>query len=431
MIWKKQLSLIPLATLFIYSVVQMGALYNSGAVHNNDFKHLWLGSRILAEGGDPYDVDTMMMAARQSGFDGVNPYVYLPATGFMMWPVCSLSFETAWRVWFWGNFILAWLCVAFGSHFLKLERRQVAQIAASSFLVFALPFHRQMTAGQMNVIMLAGLILALGLLIRCRELSAGGVIGALAAFKIAPLFLIVALAGMKRTRAALSATVAFGVISFAALSMDEGVEAFKSSIPVISQMGYGRSTWSGFGMDYYRDPFNQSLNSLFHHLFTADGRDPNSPRWIPFLNLGSFVANALTWIVSLLMLAGFASTVAQSRRRPYFRIGWGEAESLLFLIGAALMLLLPSLMWDHYSVQAVIFILWIFGSREMIRRPLRWLPAIAMLALLSYPVFHLQSGGASGFGLVVISIRLWGTLLALVLLYSEWWNRMRDRLEQG
>jgi hypothetical protein len=106
-----------------FSLVQAYSLFAAGRVHGNDFKHLWLGTRVLDAGGSPYDPQILLTAARQYGIESINPYVYLPATGPVLWPFrearISRSAMVAWSAF---NWIVAWLLRARGPGWLKLAR---------------------------------------------------------------------------------------------------------------------------------------------------------------------------------------------------------------------------------------------------------------------------------------------------------------------
>ncbi len=383
-------------------------MQTGGRVHNNDFKHLWLGSRILAKGGDPYDRDVLLMGTRQAGFETINPFVYLPATGLLIRPFTFLPFSASAHYWFWMNWTLAWVCALGGPNWLKVEGRWLARLAAVAYLIGAMPFYRQMTAGQMNVVVLAALVLALGLLIRGWDCRAGVVLGIAAAFKIAPLFLLLILAGLRRWKAA-----GVGIITFVLLCVGAdlwtGWEAHGAAWSTLRAMGYGRSVWEEFGNDFFRDPFNQSFNSLFHHLFTEN------PHTAPWMNLGPGAANALTLTASILLLVVMLLGLSAGwKARPK----WREAQSTVFLEGTLLMLLLPSLMWDHYAVQALAAVMWIFGSRRMISQPALFISALLIFFLLAWPINHGAESWRHGWGIPIMSLRLWGILGLLVVLFQ-------------
>lgn len=404
------------------AVAQAAVLRSGGRTHNNDFKHLWLGARILHEGGSPYDSDLMMTGARQHGFATVNPFVYLPATGLMLWPLAVLPFSAAELVWFVFNFALAWACVVLGPRLLRLPSPSLGFAAGAFFLLGAFPFYRQMTAGQMNVTILAALILAPALLMRGRDGAAGALIGLAAAFKIAPGLLILVLAAMRRWKAAGAAAAAFIAVSLVTLALD-GAAVHTQALGMIREMGFGRSTWAEFGADFYRDPFNQSFNALFHHLLTEN------PHTTPWLKAGPRAANALTWAAAVGLVALLAMALRRYRRAPYFSAQWGEAETSLFLLASIVMLLAPSLMWDHYAVQALAALVWVFGATRFVRRPLTALAAVAVFFLLAYPWRHTADAFRSGLGIPLMSLRLWGMLGLLALMHEDFKTRLKERLE--
>ncbi len=416
-----------MAAVIAASVGHAAWLFASGRVHNNDFKHLWAGAVILAQGGNPYDPDVLLLAARQYGFESINPYVYLPATGLMLRPLAWLSFPAAAAVWFWGNLALAWACVLWGPRALAVPFRDRARWAGALFLTLPTalqgfgvsPFLRQMTAGQLNVGVLAAILGSVTLLIRGREVAAGVILGLAAAFKIAPAFLIVVLAGMRRWRAAAAAVGTLGL----GLALSVGLvgwETHRAAIEVLRQMGYGSSTWAEFQMDFYRDPFNQSFNALFHHLVTEN------PHTRPWFDWGPRTADALTWLASLGTLGLFLASVLRYRRRPYFSPRWGEAETELFMAGVIVMLLLPSLMWDHYMVQALAPLLWLFGAMNVRRRPDLAIFAAAAWGLFAVPWVHTGTVWRQGAGVLLLSIRLWGALLLLAVLTAQSGRRWRE-----
>lgn len=407
---------------FIVSFVEAVALRSGDRVHNNDFKHLWLGTSILAAGGSPYNADLMLAAARQYGFDSINPFVYLPATGLLLRPLASLSFPAAEFLWFWGNWILAWLCVLAGPRLLKAEHPWLGQIAGGLFLAGSMPFMRQMTAGQMNVALAAILLGGLALLIHGRQFEAGAVIGLAAAFKITPIFLLLPLVGLRRWRAAISCAGVFALLNLLA-ALWAGWDVTRDAWPVIRSMGYGESTWAQFGNDFYRDPFNQSFNSLFHHLLT---KNPYTQPWITISTAG---ANAATWLVSILLLIGLLAMIGRNRRRPYYSVEWREAETALMLVSILVMLLLPSIMWDHYAVQTLPALIWVFGSRWLRRSPFGLVAALITFFLLAYPWRHTAPEWTQGPGILLMPIRLWGTLALAGILYSEWSFWMKERLK--
>lgn len=413
-----------------------------GALHGNDFKHLWLGAWLLAADRNPYDPAWLFRAARNFNLGAINPYVYLPTTGLMLRPLAALPFSLAMLVWHWFNWALAWVVVLWGPALLRAPRPALARLAgalllASPALAFlplgSVVFFRQQTAGQMNVVTVALIVGAAAALMRGKAFWTGLFLGVGFAWKIAPALLIAALGPLRRWRA-----LAWGcAISLALLGvsvMVYGWPVHRAALPVLGQMGYGQSTWAEFGNDFYRDPYNQSPNSLMHHLLTKN------PYTKPWVEASPTLANRLTMVVSLI-LAGL--WLVQAWRRvwisPQFPIRNAQLKAAgqagedarapgdipqsvppLFFAATLAMLLLPSLMWDHYAVQALPALLWVFGSAAVGRSAWRATLAFLILALIVAPWIHVAPAWTHGAGILLMSMRLWPVLgLYLWLLFDR------------
>jgi hypothetical protein len=411
------------AALLAYSALQMTATWRLGLVHGNDFKHLWAGARILALGGNPYDGAALIRFAvsqrwvDEAGNPSINPFVYLPTTGLLLWPLAQMPFGAAQGLWFWLNAVAAWAMALAGPSMLGVRRRALARLASVAFLAAALPFFRQMTAGQMNVLAAWAVLGAAAALRRRRDGLAGSILALGFGWKIAPALLIAALLPLRRPRAlvvAVAGSAALWLASF--LIAGPAVQA--DGLRTIRQMGYGHSTWEDRGRDYYRDPANQSPNSLMHHLLAV------TPYARPWAALGAGVANAMTLAFSLSLVAAWGGSWLAARRRRVKATAIADAKATtttdaessedattrLFLAASLAMLLLPSLMWDHYVVQALPALAWVAGDARVGRSWPRALGLLAIVAALAWPVAYSAPALAHGAGLLVMSIRLWPTL---------------------
>jgi hypothetical protein len=399
------------------SLIEAAGLVLGHALHGNDFKHLWLGGWLLAEGRDPYDAQLMLRAAAMHKLSGINPFVYLPSTGLFLWPLTLMDYGDAQSLWFWLNWALAWGVVIAGPAWLRVERPALARLAGGVFLTCAHPFMRQMTAGQMNVVTAALILWGAGALARRREAQAG-LAGALGfGWKIAPALLVAALAGLRRWRALAWGIAGSGVL-LAISWICYGAPVHLRALDVIRQMGYGQSTWSAFGQEFYRDPFTQSFNALFHHLFTAN------PHTRPWLDLGPAAADRLTLAASLVMIGLWLAAALGRATRRRLTAGDPPTATRLYLAASLAMLLVPSLMWDHYAVQTLPALIWLFGDARTARRPGRALGALAILALLTIPWAPMGPLVQTGAGILLMPLRLWPTLALYAWL-------CRDREEQS
>src|SRR5690606_28508641 len=99
-------------------------------------------------------------------------------------------------------------------------------------------------------------------------------------------------------------------------------------------------TWAEFGQTFWRDPSNQSINSFLHHaLVPWDG-------FHPWLASTAGVANGLTVALALMMAATMILALILSHRH-------NRDSRPAFALVVLTSLLVPSIMWDHYLVQAL------------------------------------------------------------------------------
>lgn len=406
-LWFKSL----IALLVVVSLYEVFALQHAGAIHSNDFKHLWAGAWLLKLGKNPYNPGLLFSVARDQGWPSINPFVYLPTTGMMLWPLAEMKFETARGVWLWLNWMLLWAVVLAGPKMLGVKRPRAASLMAACFAASSFTMYRQMTAGQMNIVTAALIVAAAWAFRRRREGALGSMLALGFGWKIAPALMIAALAPMRRWRA-----LAWGIgLSLALLAISAALYGWQinsSAIKMMPQMGYGKSTWSEFGAQFYRDPANMAPNALMHHLFTFN------PFTTPWTDLGPTLANQLTIAVSLILVLAWVLVLMRISRANAGRRVRGEQASLvqasdstpLFLASSVLMLLLPSLMWDHYAVQLLPALMWIFGDERTWRRPAFAVSALAIFALLALPWNYNAEAFKTGPGILLMSIRLWPTL---------------------
>ena len=167
----------------------------SGALHGNDFKHIYLGAWMLARGqapyDNPYDPEALQKLAQRRGFTSVNPYVYLPFTGLALSPLTLLDPPDALRCWFWLNHLF--MAAAFFLMFraLRLSPNLPNLTAAVAVAALCYPFHRTLTAGQLNCALLFLFALVFALERGGRPLLAGAVAAFAFLFKLTPGILLV------------------------------------------------------------------------------------------------------------------------------------------------------------------------------------------------------------------------------------------------
>ncbi len=373
------------------------------ASHANDYKHIWLGSVMLGEGLSPYSDEqffTLMsdQSQRDPRFGSINPYVYLPFTGFALRPLTLLEFATSVAAFQ----VVNHLCMLGGVALLlwgvgRLDWNWFA--LAIAILAVNNAVFRQNNAGQLNAVLFFGMsVLFAGYMKQWPAWIIGFVAAFLMLFKLSPgIFLIWFL--LRREWRYAGWMVAWALILTGVTIGFYGMETHLDFLPVLANMGYGKSTWAEYGATFWRDPYNISFNGLFHRILVVGEKSPIQP----WFRLSAGIANGLTWIASLVVLGAFGFVTIFKSRNP-------ATEStpdpcivpLAFSMAVVTSLLLPSIFWDHYLTQAVlpVVLLLIVGS------PVSKCVAIASAILMAIPMALGDAFYQSGLGLLLMNFKL-------------------------
>ncbi len=327
------------------------------ASHQNDYKHVYLGTVLLNEGLSPYEASGMLALAGQYSqevdprFRTILPYVYLPFTGLVMTPLAWLDFPASVVAFQLLNHVL----LLGGMALLAWDRGWWRRGEVLALLVATLALnatvYRQNNAGQLNAVLFGGFaFLAVGLRRGWAPWVIGPAAGFLALYKLTPgLLLVLFLARREWARTGWMAVS--GVVGMGLAVGVYGWEPHAEFLGVLGDMGFGRSTWPEYGHQFHRDPFNQSFNALFHRALAEDPRSVFQP-WIA---LPTGVANAATWVLALGVLGALVAGLWRGRRDSP-----GVDAALSATIAASL--LIPSLLWDHYLVQLLVPVV-LLGAR--------------------------------------------------------------------
>jgi len=342
-----------------------------------------------------------------------------------MYPISALDYGAAFLAWFLVSHLLALATIPVALWALRMPLSWRNLILGVLILAISYPFYRSLSAGQLNAPLMFGYALFWLLLTRLREPLRGPMVGFLAAalmlFKLSPGILLIYLLWKRHWREAV--WMLFFAVVFSCVTMALfGLERHLAFLPMLRDMGYGRSTWAQFGHAFFSDPYNQSINSLFHHLFA---RTPATQS--PLVYWGPGVANALTWLSSLALL-GLTLWLTRRRSEPE------QDPALEYSLFIFLSLLLPSLMWDHYLVQLVFPIIAIYRGLQIEssnwRRILPGILLLLGLIVISIPFRLDDERWRAGAGLLVMSLKLWGVTLLwvanlILLIFSRRWSQIR------
>ncbi len=365
--------------------------------HRNDFAHLYLGGFLAERGGNIYDAQLMLKTKSFLKIPtGLNPFVYPPFFAVLLIPLNKLSYDGAWLV-----FFVISQAAFFYSIFLiiKMLRREGESLSLWWGLLIAYsacfnPLPKTFTAGQMNTIILLCLVLGWYFFRRKQEWISGLILGLGTAVKLSPGFLLVYFLWKRQWRVVGGGVISLVLSLIISLSYLD-LEIHQAFVNEAQQMQYGTSTWEQYGQHYHVEPHNQSPAAMWYRLLTENPSTSgitNSPG----------TAKVLSYLSALIC---FAALIILSYH-PRFECNLLEYS--LWCIG---MLLLPSLMWDHYLVQMIFAIA--LASRMAFSggETGKYILAIS-LGFMAIPFWFDNPILKSGWATLIISIKLF-TLIGL------------------
>lgn len=384
-------------------------------LHSNDFKHIYLGMQAIWEGQDPYSAPSLLAMAQRYGLgnEALNPYVYLPFTGIASGFLKFFSFPVAANLWFVLNHVLLFASLIIWTRCLSATVAQGYKTLMVFNVVFAAvafshPLTRTLTAGQLNLVLLLCYAAAFYFLtIGNRERLAGAIMGFGAMFKLSPAIFVLFFVLQRRWKA----LAAMGQSIFVLLIVSVAIAGWKPHfefLPVLSQMGYGRSTWQEYGATFWKDPWNQSINSLLSHLLVEANQVTLS--WAA---CSQETANLLTTLASFILLAVYVKAAWRTQRGTVKNVGRPPEgyAARLFLATVVLSLLLPSLMWDHYLVILMLPVTWL-AFHAWNERKLSQMALLLVAYLITIvPIRFDAESFRSGIGVLLMSSKLYPTLL--------------------
>jgi hypothetical protein len=327
-------------SLAVYVRLQIQLPLEPPNLNRNDLKHLYLGSRILLRGENPYPFEALQKEAevvRHPHMQYLNPYVYPPFTGYFFGWLGKLDYESAARVWFWGGhlLLLGSLALLWGGMKVFHPMQRAGIMAVSVSLLF--PLYRSTQAGQLNAVLLFFLSAVFWLWRNGYKKWAGSALGLAALIKVQPAFLVLWLLRKKEWRALAAAAVAVPVLVLIPATR-YGLGPYRDYFEVMGQMRYGSSTWSDQGAAYYVEEGNIGVPALFYRTLS------DNPKTEPWVEAGAAAYwLSVIWGLAALLLCWFCCRTGRRDEDPEMEMGawiWG-------------MLLIPSLFWDHYLVLAL------------------------------------------------------------------------------
>ncbi len=291
-----------------------------------DFASFYYAVHAAADGADPYDDATLERLAREDGTRAsVHPFFYPPPFLLAFAWVLPLSLRTAFRVWFVADhlFLLAVLLALWRWH----PRPASAVFLAVAAVTFS-PVADNDWMGQVNLFVLALVVVGLLAVERKRDVFGGVLLGTACLCKMSPALLVAWWLLHRRWRAVATAVVTGFVLSILSLplvNLDLQREFYTEILP-----GFGAGRYHALTVPIAL-PTNHSIASLLHEVFPGTRTALSS------------TARLLSQVIALGLLGG---TAWLFRRRP--------PDSLAALCQAGtvvvLLLVLPVYTYEHHMV---------------------------------------------------------------------------------
>lgn len=369
----------------------------------NDFWHLYLAGYLGWAGGDFFDVNMMLAATREVGIRaGINPFVYPPFFAILLFPLSALSVPVSWFVFTAISHAALLASIALLIHLFRKPGESLL-LWWGIWLAFAglfFPLWKNYSAGQMNTFMLLFISGALWCLMRHRPVLCGIILGLGASIKVSPVFLLFYLAWKRKWKGLASGLVTIIVATLISLATF-GWSAHAGFLNEAADMGYGSSTWAEHGMRFHVEPHNQAPAALWYRLLSHE--HPG----IQGIANSTTLAKACSYLTALAIMGLLLWT-----SRPKANLD-PRMEMSFWTIA---MLLLPSLMWDHYLVQA--FIAWAAAFRLIRDGHSKYsFTLIAGLLLMVMPMVYDHPWFRSDIWVVGVNLKLFGLLLVAFYLW--------------
>ncbi len=307
--------------------------------HRNDFTHLYIAGYLADHGRNIFDIDLTFSVKEGLGIQrGINPFVYPPFFALLLIPLSRYSYDSAWTLFYLSSHLVYFIALALLVKMLTEEEEPQIMwwgILLALSAVFS-PLAQTFAAGQMNTFLLLILVASLYHFKKQSHITAGAIIGFGTAIKISP-FLFIFYFLWKRKWAAATAAITVLILSLILSLFWLGWNVHSEFIQIASQMGYGTSTWSQFGQHYHVEPHNQAPSAFWYRLLT------HNPTTTGILH-APLLAKIFSYVTAIVIM-GLLFLYTRSEKNSS-----SEWEYSIWIIG---MLLIPSLLWDHYFVQAL------------------------------------------------------------------------------
>ena len=305
-----------------------------------DFAQEWSSARNYLNGTSIYaELLAPMRRYTGSRLDLTRNLIFInahpPASVLLALPLAPLDFETAFLVWNLASLPMLMLSVLLVSRGLKIPFAPWSIFPVTVLILLCGPLHQQMRQAQLNLVLLP-LVCGAWVAERSgRPRLAGALLGAAAAIKIFPAFLLAYYALRRRWAVVASGVVVLGLLTGLTAALF-GWEAHRAYIRVVlPEIYWFRVCWN-----------NNSLAGFWYRLF-----DP-----APWKERHFSLSEPL-WYSPALARAGHwasAAGVTAIATRAILRARIREDDTPAFGLAVTTMLLVSPICWEHYFLLLLI-----------------------------------------------------------------------------
>lgn len=280
-----------------------------------------------------------------------------PVAVLLTLPFGKLGYEDAMTVWNVATFALFLVAVALVVRELRMPFAALSLLPATAIVVGCFPVFFQLAEGQLNCLL--AFLLTLGWVAdrRDRQVLAGACVGAAAAIKLIPLFLLVYFVAARRWRAAIALIATFVALNGAAAAV-LGLDAFRFYITEVVP---------GVADRFQTSTRNSSIAGFWRRLF-----DPHPEVRMIALAHQPLAAKAIGYALNAVVVAA-AAWVA-------WRADSVVSRDKAFAVAVVAMLLVAPLTWAHYFLLLVLplCLVWM-RTRGVLPRILMWVVFLVLL----------------------------------------------------
>jgi len=215
----------------------------------SDFRSFYYAGMAFLGEGNIYDYRYLnKLALELNGRGYVWPYLYLPPLAFYMAPLSFLAERDAATVWVLMSVVLGVFLLITSVHLssklydkVSSQKKQALQLL-SLCLIFILPFDNNLKVGQVNILVITLIVVAMvQSLVNKRDFLAGFLLAAAIMVKLTPIGLLLYFALNHRYKIFYGCVVGLLVLAAPTFVVSGGLDNWKYFQEFTSLMGYGKT----------------------------------------------------------------------------------------------------------------------------------------------------------------------------------------------